>query len=102
MSSLPIRRAQKEARYYADKALFERDSIRKTFINDYLFLRIMGRIKTQLIKRTTEDIVNKDSEAFTTNFNENKKILDSKLNISSKKMRNVIAGYVTRLKKKGM
>jgi small subunit ribosomal protein S17e len=62
----------------------------------------MGRIKTQLIKRTTEDIVNKDSEDFTTDFNENKKILDSKLNISSKKMRNVIAGYVTRLKKKGM
>lgn len=62
----------------------------------------MGRIKTQLIKRTTEDIVNKDSEAFTTDFNSNKKILDSKLNISSKKMRNVIAGYVTRLKKKGM
>lgn len=62
----------------------------------------MGRIKTQLIKRTTEDIVSKDSGAFTTDFNENKKVLDSKLNISSKKMRNVIAGYVTRLKKKGM
>lgn len=62
----------------------------------------MGRIKTQLIKRTTEDIVSKYSEAFTTDFNENKKVLDSKLNISSKKMRNVIAGYVTRLKKKGM
>lgn len=75
---------------------------RKTFINGLLFLQNMGRIKTQLIKRTTEDIVNKDSEAFTTDFNENKKVLDSKLNISSKKMRNVIAGYVTRLKKKGM
>lgn len=62
----------------------------------------MGRIKTQLIKRTTEDIVSKHSEAFTIDFNENKKVLDSKLNISSKKMRNVIAGYVTRLKKKGM
>lgn len=61
----------------------------------------MGRIKTQLIKRTTEDIVSKDSEDFTTEFNVNKKILDSKLNIRSKKMRNVIAGYVTRLKKKG-
>ncbi len=78
------------------------DNARKTFIKCHLFLQIMGRIKTQLIKRTTEDIVSKDSEAFTTDFNENKKVLDSKLNISSKKMRNVIAGYVTRLKKKGM
>ncbi|MGV8151204.1 MAG: 30S ribosomal protein S17e [Candidatus Woesearchaeota archaeon] len=62
----------------------------------------MGRIKTQLIKRTTEDIVGKHSEDFTNEFSENKAILDSKLKISSKKMRNVIAGYVTRLKKKGM
>ncbi len=61
----------------------------------------MGRIKTQLIKRTTEDLMEKHSGDFTTDFSENKKILDSKLKISSKKMRNVIAGYATRLKKKG-
>jgi ribosomal protein S17E len=60
---------------------------------------IMGRIKTQLIKRTTEELMEKDSQDFTTDFTENKRILDSKLKISSKKMRNVIAGYTTRLKK---
>ena len=37
---------------------------------------------------------------FTTDFAENKKILNSKLNISSKKIRNVIAGYATRIKKR--
>lgn len=62
----------------------------------------MGRIKTQLIKRTTEEIIGKNSEDFTVEFNDNKRILDSKLDISSKKIRNVIAGYLTRLKKKGM
>ena len=62
----------------------------------------MERIKTQLIKRTTHEILEKDSQDFTSDFGENKKILDSKLKISSKKIRNVIAGYVTRLKKKGM
>ncbi|GIU69698.1 MAG: 30S ribosomal protein S17e [Candidatus Woesearchaeota archaeon] len=60
----------------------------------------MGRIKTQLIKRTTEEIMSKDHDAFTTDFNENKQILSTKLNIRSKKIRNVIAGYITRLKKK--
>lgn len=62
----------------------------------------MGRIKTQLIKRTTEEIFSKNSEDFTSDFNENKKVLDSKLKISSKKIRNIIAGYATRLKKKGV
>jgi len=52
-----------------------------------------------LIKRTTEELMETDGSDFKTDFNDNKKILDSKLKISSKKMRNVIAGYATRLKK---
>jgi small subunit ribosomal protein S17e len=60
----------------------------------------MGRIKTQLIKRTTEEIMAEHSADFTTDFNENKKILDSKVRVSSKKLRNIIAGYTTRLKKR--
>jgi len=59
----------------------------------------MGRIKTMLIKRTTTDLMDKYASEFTTTFDENKRILDSKVRISSKKMRNVIAGYATRLKK---
>jgi small subunit ribosomal protein S17e len=60
----------------------------------------MGRIKTMLIKRTTTEIMAKHGEEFTNDFNQNKRVLDSKLKISSKKIRNVIAGYATRLKKK--
>jgi small subunit ribosomal protein S17e len=59
----------------------------------------MGRIKTMLIKRTTEELMDKHGEEFTTDFNENKKILETKAKLNSKKMRNVIAGYATRLKK---
>jgi len=77
----------------------------ETFINCFLFLSyevmIMGRIKTMLIKRTTGDLIEKYGEEFTQNFDENKKILDSKTKITSKKMRNIIAGYATRLKKTG-
>jgi small subunit ribosomal protein S17e len=61
----------------------------------------MGRIKTMLIKRTTEELMEKHGEEFTTSFDDNKKILGSKAKISSKKIRNIIAGYATRLKKIG-
>ncbi len=61
----------------------------------------MGRIKTMLIKRTTEETMAKYADEFTGDFEQNKKVLDSKVRISSKKMRNVIAGYATRLKKQG-
>jgi len=59
----------------------------------------MGRIKTMLIKRTTQDLMEKHSEEFTKNFDDNKRILDGKAKVNSKKMRNIIAGYATRLKK---
>jgi len=61
----------------------------------------MGRIKTMLIKRTTEEAMGKYTEEFKNNFEQNKKVLGEKMKISSKKMRNVIAGYATRLKKQG-
>jgi small subunit ribosomal protein S17e len=52
-----------------------------------------------LIKRTTEELMEKHSDEFTKNFDDNKRILGGKAKISSKKMRNIIAGYATRLKK---
>jgi small subunit ribosomal protein S17e len=61
----------------------------------------MGRIKTMLIKRTTEELMEKYGDEFTTTFDDNKRILGTKAQISSKKMRNIIAGYATRLKKTG-
>ncbi len=61
----------------------------------------MGRIKTQLIKRTTQELMEKHGQDFTIDFDENKKVLGSKMIIPSKKLRNVVAGYATRLKRKG-
>jgi ribosomal protein S17E len=53
----------------------------------------MGRIKSTLAKRTSEKVM-KELD-FTENFDENKKILDKTM--PSKRMRNIIAGYITRL-----
>ncbi len=59
----------------------------------------MGRIKTQMTKRITQDMMEKYSDKFKDNFEENKKIVNQLTDVKSKKIRNVIAGYATRLTK---
>ncbi len=56
----------------------------------------MGRIKTALIKRMTFKLLDKHKEQFTTEFSKNKERVNEFTNVSSKKLRNVIAGYLTR------
>ena len=60
----------------------------------------MGRIKTALVKRISNDLVSEYSEEFSTEFKENTKIAERYIEFPSKKLRNVIVGYVTRLIKK--
>ena len=56
----------------------------------------MGKIKTRLIKRTSENLMNSDLE-FNQDFEHNKEILGKEM--PSKKVRNQIAGYIARVKK---
>ncbi len=60
----------------------------------------MGRIKTMLIKRVTLNLFANHKDKFTKDFTQNKKIVPEYADIPSKKLRNVIAGYLTRLMKK--
>ena len=58
----------------------------------------MGRIKTTLIKRTAIKLVAENRDKFTKgDFGANKKKVSELVIVSSKKLRNIIAGYVTRL-----
>jgi len=61
----------------------------------------MGRIKTQLVKRITKKLMVQSSEDFTEDFGHNKSLVSKYVKVSSLKIRNIIAGYVTRLKRKG-
>jgi small subunit ribosomal protein S17e len=60
----------------------------------------MSRIRTKFIKSTTRKIWRENSEKFTKNFGENKKILDSIADVPSKKLRNMIAGYLGFMKRR--
>ena len=59
----------------------------------------MGRIKTQMTKRASLALYRDHKEEFKQNFEENKEIVSKLADIPSKKIRNIIAGYITRLVK---
>ncbi|MEM1577814.1 MAG: 30S ribosomal protein S17e [Candidatus Pacearchaeota archaeon] len=59
----------------------------------------MGRIKTGLVKKTAMQLIKAYGDEFTTDFNKNKEIIDKNIKLS-KKLRNTIAGYIVRIKKK--
>lgn len=60
----------------------------------------MGRIKTLLIKRVTRQIMKLHDGEFSEEFDKNKEIVNKMIIEPPKKMRNTIAGYVTRLVKR--
>lgn len=57
----------------------------------------MGRIKSKVVKRTSNILINEDSR-FSEDFDENKNIIKGLM--PSKKVRNQIAGQLARLKKR--
>jgi ribosomal protein S17E len=57
----------------------------------------MGRIKSKMVKRTSHTLL-KSENVLSNDFNSNKRILNGIT--PSKKVRNQIAGYIARLKKK--
>jgi len=61
----------------------------------------MGRIKTQLIKRITFKLLEMHRDEFKKDYESNKQLVSKFAEIHGTKLRNVIAGYVTRLMKKG-
>ena len=62
---------------------------------------VMGRIKTDMIKRTASKLVKTYPDKFTKDFGKNKEALADLAEIRSKKLRNIIAGQVVRLKTQG-
>ena len=59
----------------------------------------MGRIKTSLIKNLTKKLYSNNKSLFKEDFESNKLVLAGLIKTESKKLRNIIAGYLTRLVK---
>lgn len=61
----------------------------------------MGRIKTDMVKRTGRKLFKAHPTKFTTDFTKNKLSVNEVAEVRSKKLRNVIAGHITRLVTQG-
>ena len=59
----------------------------------------MGRIKTSFVKNISKEIFEKYGDRFTNDYSKNKGIIKQIADIKSKKLLNVVAGYITSLKK---
>ncbi|MCF0226125.1 MAG: 30S ribosomal protein S17e [Methanobrevibacter sp.] len=59
----------------------------------------MGNIRTSFVKRLARELIETHPGTFTTNFDDNKKLVMEYSTVSTKHLRNKIAGYVTRLVK---
>lgn len=57
----------------------------------------MGRIKSLMVKRASRNLL-KEENKFSDNFEHNKKVLGNTM--PSKKIRNKVVGYITRLKRR--
>jgi small subunit ribosomal protein S17e len=60
-------------------------------------VKVWGKVRPELVKRIARELVERVPEKFTTDFENNKKLVESLTNISSKKLRNKVAGYITQL-----
>ena len=57
----------------------------------------MGKVRTDQVKKAARDILIRYSDRFTTSFEENKKAMAPLAKVYSPRMKNRIAGYITRL-----
>ncbi|HEX69207.1 MAG TPA: 30S ribosomal protein S17e [Candidatus Bathyarchaeota archaeon] len=57
----------------------------------------MGKVRTEHVKRIARELVERFPDKFTTDFENNKRVLESVAEIPTSKLRNKIAGYITRL-----
>jgi small subunit ribosomal protein S17e len=57
----------------------------------------VGKVRIGLVKRTARRLLALYPDLFTEDFDHNKRVVSQLIEVNSKKLRNKIAGYVTRL-----
>ncbi len=56
----------------------------------------MGSVRTEQIKRTAKELIKKYPDRFSTDFENNKHMVNALVQGGTQKVRNQIAGYITR------
>jgi len=55
----------------------------------------LGKVKTEHIKRLAKELLSRFPDKFSSNFDDNKHVVDALTKGATTKMRNQIAGYIT-------
>ncbi len=58
----------------------------------------MGKVKTDQVKKAGRELMRRFPTTFTTSFDENKRLVDTLTTGTTTRIRNQIAGYITRTK----
>lgn len=58
----------------------------------------MGKVRTETVKKTARQLIAMYPSRFTADFEENKRVVSEVVSSDTKRLRNRIAGYVTRLR----
>lgn len=56
----------------------------------------MGKVKTEQIKRLAKELITRYPNKFSTNFDDNKRMVDELTEGTTTRIRNQTAGYITR------
>lgn len=56
----------------------------------------MGKVKTEQIKHLAKELITRFPDKFTTNFDDNKRLVDELTEGTTTRVRNQVAGYITR------
>ena len=56
----------------------------------------MGKVKTEQIKRLAKDLITRFPDQFSTSFDENKQMVSALTIDATTRVRNQVAGYITR------
>ena len=57
----------------------------------------MGKVKTEYIKRLGKELMSRFPDRFSSNFDDNKHAVDALTQGTTTKVRNQVAGYITRI-----
>lgn len=55
----------------------------------------MGKVKTEHIKRLGKELMERFPDKFSSNFDDNKRVIDALTEGATTKVRNQVAGYIT-------
>jgi small subunit ribosomal protein S17e len=56
----------------------------------------LGNVRTEQIKRVAKELIRRFPNKFSNNFDDNKRVVDTLVQGTTTKVRNQIAGYITR------